>query len=76
MVWSFCGNSRRSASNNVWFGMASADCFVFCTFIAIDYRLASIQKNAPVENTHPTLNKRGEELVGRIFTLNKPIIDN
>ncbi len=56
--------------------MASADCFVFCTFIAIDYRLAFIQKNTPVENTHPTLNKRGEELVGRIFTLNKPIIDN
>ena len=34
------------------------------------------RKKVPEENTNPTLNKRGEELVGRVFTLDEPIINN
>lgn len=37
---------------------------------------AQYRKNVPEENAYPTLNKRGEELVGRIFTLDEPIINN
>jgi len=33
------------------------------------------QKNPEVD-AHPALNKRGEELIGRVFTLNTPIRDN
>ena len=35
------------------------------------------RKNVPEEsNDYPTLNKRGEELVGRVFTLDEPIVNN
>jgi membrane protein implicated in regulation of membrane protease activity len=34
------------------------------------------RKKVPEIDAHPSLNKRGEELVGRIFTLSTPIIDN
>ncbi len=34
------------------------------------------RKNVPEENVYPTLNKRGEELIGRTFTLDEPIINN
>ena len=34
------------------------------------------RQKVPEIDAHPALNKRGEELIGRIFTLNKPIIDN
>ena len=34
------------------------------------------RKKVPEENTNPTLNKRGEELVGRVFTLDEPIVNN
>ena len=34
------------------------------------------RKNVPEENAYPTLNKRGEELVGRVFTLDEPIVNN
>ncbi|MEM7401516.1 MAG: NfeD family protein [Pseudomonadota bacterium] len=30
----------------------------------------------PEADVHPTLNKRGEELVGRVFTLTAPITNN
>lgn len=29
----------------------------------------------PVESDHPTLNRRGEQYVGRIFTLSEPVND-
>ncbi len=32
-------------------------------------------KNRGAESDRPTLNKRGEQYVGRTFTLNEPIID-
>ena len=35
----------------------------------------SVKKN-PEINQHPTLNKRGEELVGRTFTLDEAIVNN
>jgi len=34
------------------------------------------RKNVPEVDSHPALNKRGEELIGRVFTLNMPINDN
>ena len=34
------------------------------------------RKKVPEIDAHPSLNKRGEELVGRIFTLSTPITDN
>lgn len=34
------------------------------------------RQKVPELDSHPTLNKRGEELVGRIFTVNTPINDN
>lgn len=34
------------------------------------------RKNNPEVNPYPTLNKRGEELVGRVFTLDEPIVNN
>jgi len=34
------------------------------------------RKKNPEENLHPTLNKRGEELIGRTFTLSTPITNN
>ncbi|CCQ72234.1 NfeD family protein [Magnetospira sp. QH-2] len=29
----------------------------------------------PVESDHPTLNRRGHQYVGRVFTLNEPIVN-
>lgn len=34
------------------------------------------RQKVPEIDAHPALNKRGEELIGRVFTLNKPISDN
>jgi membrane protein implicated in regulation of membrane protease activity len=34
-----------------------------------------IARQKPGENSNPFLNKRAEALVGRVFTLDKPIID-
>ena len=34
------------------------------------------RKNIPEKNEYPTLNKRGKELVGRVFTLDEPIVNN
>ncbi len=34
------------------------------------------RQKVPVVDTHPALNKRGEELIGRIFTLSTPISNN
>ncbi|QMU60851.1 MAG: NfeD family protein [Gammaproteobacteria bacterium] len=34
------------------------------------------RKKVPEVDAHPTLNKRGEELIGRVFTLKTPINDN
>jgi inner membrane protein len=34
-----------------------------------------IALHRPAETSHPFLNKRAEALVGRVFTLDKPIID-
>lgn len=34
------------------------------------------RKKVPEENIYPTLNKRGEELIGRTFTLDEPIVNN
>lgn len=34
------------------------------------------RKKVPEENVYPTLNKRGEELIGRVFTLDEPIVNN
>ena len=34
------------------------------------------RKNVPEVDSHPALNKRGEELIGRIFTLSTPINNN
>lgn len=34
------------------------------------------RQKVPEVDAHPALNKRGEELIGRVFTLNKPITDN
>ena len=35
-----------------------------------------VKKHPPADNEYPTLNRRGEELVGRVFTLEEDIIDN
>ena len=35
-----------------------------------------IKKYPPADNQYPTLNKRGEDLVGRVFTLQEDIVDN
>ncbi len=34
------------------------------------------RKNVPEVDSHPALNKRGEELIGRTFTLSTPISNN
>jgi len=34
------------------------------------------RKKVPEIDAHPALNKRGEELIGRTFTLSAPIINN
>ncbi len=34
------------------------------------------RQKVPVIDAHPTLNKRGEELIGRVFTLSEPIVNN
>ena len=34
------------------------------------------RQKSPLKNPYPTLNKRGEELVGRSFTLAEPIVNN
>jgi len=34
------------------------------------------RQKVPESNPYPTLNKRGEELVGRSFTLDEPIVNN
>ncbi len=34
------------------------------------------KKNPPSDNQYPTLNKRGEDLVGRVFTLEEAIVNN
>jgi membrane protein implicated in regulation of membrane protease activity len=34
------------------------------------------RKKVPEIDAHPALNKRGEELIGRVFTLNTPIVNN
>lgn len=35
-----------------------------------------VKKNPPSDNEYPTLNKRGEDLVGRVFTLDEDIVNN
>ena len=35
-----------------------------------------IKKYPPANNQYPTLNKRGEDLVGRVFTLEEDIVNN
>ena len=47
---------------------------VFSILSILTWRL--YRKNVPEEDIYPTLNKRGEELVGRTFTLDEPIINN
>ena len=32
-------------------------------------------KRSPIETDHPTLNRRGEQYVGRTLTLSEPIVD-
>ena len=34
------------------------------------------KRNPPKDNDYPTLNKRGDELIGRVFTLEEDIINN
>jgi membrane protein implicated in regulation of membrane protease activity len=34
------------------------------------------RKKVPEIDAHPALNKRGEELIGRVFTLSAPIVNN
>ncbi len=34
------------------------------------------RKKVPEKTSHPTLNKRGEELIGRTFTLDEAIVNN
>lgn len=33
------------------------------------------QKKNPARSDHPTLNRRGEQYVGRVFTLSEPIVN-
>lgn len=47
---------------------------VFSLLSIIGWR--QYRKNVPEENVYPTLNKRGEELIGRTFTLDEPIVNN
>jgi hypothetical protein len=35
----------------------------------------SFAKQRPSPSDHPTLNRRGEQYIGRVFTLNEPIIN-
>ena len=37
---------------------------------------AYAKSHPPADNNYPTLNKRGEDLVGRVFTLEENIINN
>ena len=34
------------------------------------------KKHPPTDNEYPTLNKRGEDLIGRVFTLEEDIVNN
>ena len=34
------------------------------------------KKHPPADNNYPTLNKRGEDLIGRVFTLDEGIVNN
>lgn len=47
---------------------------LFSIFSIVAWRL--YRERVPEKTEYPTLNKRGEELVGRIFTLDEPIVNN
>lgn len=47
---------------------------IFSILSILGWRL--YKQKVPEIDTHPALNKRGEELIGRVFTLSAPIIDN
>ena len=34
------------------------------------------KKHPPADNNYPTLNKRGDDLIGRVFTLEEGIVNN
>ena len=34
------------------------------------------KKHPPADNQYPTLNKRGDDLIGRVFTLDEGIVNN
>ena len=34
------------------------------------------KKHPPADNNYPTLNKRGDDLIGRVFTLDEGIVNN
>lgn len=34
------------------------------------------KKHPPADNKYPTLNKRGDDLIGRVFTLDEGIVNN
>ena len=35
-----------------------------------------VKRNPPADNQYPTLNKRGEDLIGRVFTLDEDIVNS
>jgi len=47
---------------------------VFSVLSIVGWR--SYRQKVPEIDAHPALNKRGEELIGRVFTLSTPISDN
>jgi len=51
--------------------------FLFTGLSVLSIVLARLfLKRHPIESEQPLLNKRGEQYVGRTFTLNEPIINN
>src|ERR1700753_326501 len=48
---------------------------VFCAAAAVPLCRRMLRHSREPNKTHPFLNKRADALVGRVFTLEKPIID-
>ena len=49
---------------------------IFAVFSVVSITLWRVrQQKHPTETDHPTLNRRGAQYVGRVFTLTEPIID-
>lgn len=58
-------------------GMGWETQFVIFAVLAVVSIIAwrAVQKRHPVETDQPTLNRRGEQYVGRVFTVNEDIIN-